>query len=140
MAPCDEGPEAGMCSAHTRFWRTVLSVHGKMGRFPPQEQEQHPQEGRRRGSFEFGTPEKTSWGGWVVLKISRQEKDREEQSQGKNLRKAGVSGLRGLGSEKAVGDRKRRMRTCSEGLGLHSAARGLQLRVFEKVGGGGSCV
>lgn len=56
--------EPGMCLAHTRFWLTVLSVHGKMGRFPPQEQEQCPQEGRRRGSFEFGTPEKTSWG-WV---------------------------------------------------------------------------
>ena len=79
-------------------------------------------------------------GGWVVLKISRQENDREEQSQGKNLRKAGVSGLRGLGSEKAVGDQKRRMRTCSEGLGLNSAASGLQLRVFEKVGGWVLCL
>lgn len=47
-------------------------------------------------------------GGWVVLRISRLEKDREEQRQGKNLRKVGVSGPRGLGSTKVVGDQNRR--------------------------------
>lgn len=115
--------EPGMCSAHTILADCAFSAW--------QDHRSRSSVLRRAGG---GVPQNLEHlrrllgGGWVVLRISRLEKDREEQRQGKNLRKAGVS-------REDLGVRKQQVtkteeRNCSEGLELNSAASGLQLRVF----------